>query len=93
MNVLLKKIMLELLHLSFVISIGSWTRGTLYRCLGKATTIASFKKGVKEFLEGNVGGFLIILILILLIFFFLCISQYAFFEFLIVCLLNLVFMI
>ena len=56
MNVLLKRIMLELIHLSLVFSVGSWTCGTLYDCLivRQPTTIASFKKGVREFLAGNV---------------------------------------
>ena len=66
----------------------SWTCGTLYHCLGQATTIASFKKGVREFLDGNVWDFFLILLIV-----FLYISQYASFEFLIVCLLNLVFTI
>ena len=46
----------------------------------QATTIASFKKGVREFLDGNVCGFLIILILILFIV-FLYISPYVFLHF------------
>ena len=40
---------------------------TLPLPIRQATNIASFKKGVREFLDGNVWGFLIILILILLI--------------------------
>ena len=56
MNVLLKRIMLELIHLSLVFSVGSWTCGTFYysRGIRQATTTASFKKGVREFLDGNV---------------------------------------
>ena len=53
---------------------------TLPLPIRQATTIASFKKGVREFLDGNVCGFLIILILILLIV-FLYISPYAFLHF------------
>ena len=50
MNVLLKRIMLELIHLSLVFSIGSWTCGhTLPLLVPQATTIASFKKEVREF--------------------------------------------
>ena len=49
MNVLLKRIMLELIHLSLVFSVGSWTCGTL-PLIRQATTVASFKKGVREFL-------------------------------------------
>ena len=47
MNVLLKRIMLELIHLSLVFSIGSWTCGTPL-LVRQATTIASFKKEVRE---------------------------------------------
>ena len=53
---------------------------TLPLPIHQATTIASFKKGVREFLDGNVCGFLIILILILLIV-FLYISPYVFLHF------------
>ena len=50
MNVLLKRIMLELIHLSLVFSVGSWTYGhTLPLLVRQATTIASFKKGLREF--------------------------------------------
>ena len=50
MNVLLRKIMLELIHLSLVFSIGSWTCGhTLPLLVPQATTIVNFKKGVREF--------------------------------------------
>ena len=58
----------------------------------QATTSASLKKGVREFLDGNVWGFIIIRILILFIVFFVHISV-CIFTFLIVCLLNLVFII
>ena len=50
MNVLLKKIWLELIHLSLAFSIGSWTCGhTLPLLVPQATTIVSFKKEVREF--------------------------------------------
>ena len=43
MDVLLKKIWLELIHLSLAFSIGSWTCGhTLPLLVAQATTIASF---------------------------------------------------
>ena len=48
MNVLLKRIMLVVIHLSLVFSVGSWTCGTPLLAR-QATTIASFKKEVREF--------------------------------------------
>ena len=62
---------------------------TLPLPIRQARTIASFKKGVREFLDGNVWGFLIIIIIILSIVCFVHISV-CIFAFLIVCLLNLV---
>ena len=55
MNVLLKRIMLELIHLSLVFFsriVDMWN--TLPLFVRQATTIASFKKGVTDFLAGNV---------------------------------------
>ena len=54
MNVLLKRIMLELIHLSLVFFgriVDMWN--TLPLFVRQATTIASFKKGVRDFLAGN----------------------------------------
>ena len=86
MNVLLKRIMLQLIHLVFFSRIvDMWNTPPLP--IRQATTIARFKKGVRYFLGGNVWGFLIIIIIILLIV-FLYISPYAFFSVLIVCLLR-----
>ena len=56
--VLLKRIMLELIHLSLVFFsriVDMWN--TLLLPIRQATTIDSFKKGVREFLDGNVWGF------------------------------------
>ena len=53
--VLLKRIMLELIHLSLVFFsriVDMWN--TLLLPIRQATTIDSFKKGVREFLDGNV---------------------------------------
>ena len=55
MNVLLKRIMLELKHLSLVFFsriVDMWN--TLPLRVRQPTTIARFKKGVREFLAGNV---------------------------------------
>ena len=53
MNVLLKRIMLELIHLVFSSRIVEiWNTPPLP--IRQATTIASFKKGVRELLDGNV---------------------------------------
>ena len=52
MNVLLKRIMLELIHLSLVFFsriVDMWN--ALPLPIRQATTIASFKKGVREFLD------------------------------------------
>ena len=49
MNVLLKKIWLELIHLSLAFSIGSWTCGhTLPLLVPRATTNASFNPFAPE---------------------------------------------
>ena len=53
MNVLLKRIILELIHLVFSSRIlDIWNTPLLP--VRQATTITSFKKGVGEFLDGNV---------------------------------------
>ena len=56
MNALLKRIMLELIHLTgfsfFSRIVDMWN--TLPLRLRQATTISSFKEGVREFLAGNV---------------------------------------
>ena len=53
MNVLLKRIMLELIHLVFFSRIvDMWNTPPLH--IRQATTIARFKKGVRYFLGGNV---------------------------------------
>ena len=59
MNALLKRIILELIHLTgfsfFSRIVDMWN--TLPLRLRQATIISSFKKGVREFLAGNVRGF------------------------------------
>ena len=65
MNVLLKRIMLELIHLSLVFFADVWN--TLLLLLRQATTIASFKKGVREFLAEMCEVFIIIIIIITII--------------------------
>ena len=65
MNVLLKRIMLELIHLSLVFFADVWN--TLLLLLRQATTIASFKKGVREFLAEMCEVFIIIIIIIITI--------------------------
>ena len=46
----------------------------------RATTIASFKKRVRVFLDGNVGGLLIIILILLIVFYctYLCMYFYIF---------------
>ena len=91
MNVLLKRIMLELMHLSLVFFnriVDMWN--TLPLFVRQATTIASFKKGVRDFLDGNVWGFYYYYYFID---FFLYISPYAFSHFNCLSYLVLVFMI
>ena len=93
MNVLLKRIMLELIHLSLVFSVGSWTCGTLYHCLFvRQQLLLVLKKEWGSFLIWKCLRFFSYSYSYLIDCFFVHISV-CIFTVLIVCLLKLVFII